>query len=91
MARFLRSGFDTVAVPSEVIATARKVTGWAYDGADAVYNPATKLTKVTLHLAHRGGFLVPGQRYWRRGMARPLANFHSYVLHGRATVILYLN
>jgi hypothetical protein len=82
-----RKGHVFIPVPTDVIAAAHRVRGWAYDGAQADYCPRSGACTVTLHLAHRGGFMVPGARFWRRH-TRWAESCHVSVEHGRATVTL---
>jgi len=90
ISRTLRKGCRAVDMPPAVLEIARSLPGWALGDHLAVLNPDGTLS-VTLKLAHRGGLVVPYQRF--RELPRDeywVLHVHSYVLHGVATVWLWL-
>jgi hypothetical protein len=88
--RRLRKGYTAVDTPPTALDAARSLTGWALGYHRAVLNPDGTLS-VTLKLAHRGGLIVPDQRF--RELPRSeywVLHVHSYVQHGVATVWIWL-
>jgi hypothetical protein len=89
-ARWLRRGYTAVDTPPAVLEIARSLPGWALGHHQAVRDPDGTLS-VTLTLSHRGGLVVPDQRF--RELPRSqfwVLREHSYVQHGVATVWLWL-
>jgi hypothetical protein len=86
----LPRGVIALDTPPAILDAARSLPGWAYASSFTTRDSATGRVCCELHLAHRGGFLVPDAAF--RTITGPwrVKRVHSHVSGGQATVWLHL-
>ena len=83
-------GYTKLDPPPALIDVARTLPGWAYASSACYLEARTGRAACELHLAHRGGFLVPHHAFRAVNGPWRVTHVHSHVSRGQATVWLRL-
>jgi hypothetical protein len=86
----LPRGLVALDTPPAILDVARRLPGWAYASSFTTQDTATGRVCCELHLAFRGGFLVPESAFRAVTGSWRVTHVHSHVSGGTATVWLHL-